>query len=170
MLLRKKKTKWKNNLVYRKKKTMPRISRDEHYVRQVINIGRERGTCTRRKVGCVLTNSRGQQLSTGYNGPPSKEPHCTDDPCPGASQLSGEGLSLCEAVHAEINALLQCPNIYEIETCYSTCSPCVDCTKALMNTSCQRIVFRFDYPHFDAKERWIKSGGTPATVRQWLKL
>ena len=148
---------------------MSRVSRDEHYLQEAVNLGNNRGTCIRRKVGCVLVNHRGKLLSTGYNGPPSQEPHCIDHPCAGSGLPSGEGLSHCEAVHAELNALLQCSDIREINTCYVTCSPCIDCVKILMNTSCLRIVFRFNYPHLGAKARWIRPQ-LMCEVRQWLKL
>jgi dCMP deaminase len=94
-------------------------------------------------------------LATGYNGPPSGFQHCLDMACAGADQLPGEGLELCEAVHAEQNALLQCHDVYAIKTAYITSAPCVWCTKLLLNTSCERIVFAEDYPHPDAKRLWL---------------
>ncbi len=110
---------------------------------KVAKVMAERGTCARRMVGCVLVNSLGHILSSGYNGVASSLPHCSDSPCPGANEKSGSNTSLylCEAIHAEQNALLQCPNVQEIHTCYVTCSPCIQCTKLLMNSGCKRIVY-----------------------------
>lgn len=126
----------------------------------------KRGTCCRRKVGCVLVDVDGHELSTGYNGPPSGEPHCTEAPCPGAGMASGTGLSTCEAIHAEANALLRCKDVDKIHTAYVTASPCIDCVKLLMNTSCVRIVFSEPYAHdAAAKERWTR---TPIGVRYAL--
>ncbi|MHA2429148.1 MAG: hypothetical protein ACXADB_14095, partial [Candidatus Hermodarchaeia archaeon] len=85
--------------------------------------------------------------STGYNGTPRGTPHCIDDPCPGSEEPSGEGLSKCLSAHAEINALLQCPDVMDVWRCYSTTKPCFECVKALMNTSCFEIVFTQPYPH-----------------------
>lgn len=127
-------------------------------------VASQRGTCCRRKVGSVLVNARGHILATGYNGPASGRPHCTDHPCPGANLPSGQGLDLCQALHAEQNALLQCSNVYDIETVYVTASPCVTCTKLLLNTSAQRIVFREEYPHPDARILWEEAG------RTWYKM
>ncbi len=118
-----------------------------------------RGTCARRAVGCVLTNIRGHVLATGFNGVASGLEHCTDKPCPGAKCASGEGLELCEAIHAEQNALLQCHDVQTIEACYCTTAPCITCTKLLLNTSCQVIWFLEDYPQAAAaKKLWISAG------------
>lgn len=125
-----------------------------------------RATCARRKVGCVLTNDRGQVVATGYNGPPRGFAHCTPEhPCPGAAAPSGTGLDLCEAVHAEQNALLQCAAVHEVQTCYVTASPCVTCVKLLLNTGCRRIVFLEPYPHDVARELWTRDAG-----REWIHL
>lgn len=116
-----------------------------------------RGTCARRRVGCVLWDRHGNELSTGYNGPARGLPHCADAPCPAASAAPGTQLSACEAVHAEANALLRCRSPMSIHTCYITTSPCLDCVKLLQNTSCQRIVFAEPYAHdAPARERWLR--------------
>lgn len=123
-----------------------------------------RSTCARRAVGCILVNERGHVLATGYNGVASGLPHCIDSPCKGAGLPSGAGLHLCEAIHAEQNALLQCRNINEIHTVYVTASPCVSCMRLLMNTSVRRIVFSQEYPH-------AESTGLAATVGiAWVHL
>jgi dCMP deaminase len=126
------------------------------------------GTCGRRKVGCVLTDAGGRQLGSGYNGPPSGDAHCSAaTPCPGFGAPSGTALSACEAVHAEINALIRCAEPAAIHTAYVTVSPCVECVKALMNTSCRRIVFAEPYApdHVEvARRRWERKG------REWVQL
>ena len=124
-----------------------------------------RSTCTRRQVGCVLTDSLGRILSTGYNGVARGQPHCIDKPCPGAMFGSGQRLDLCQAIHAEQNALLQCKDVDKIDTCYVTCSPCVTCTKLLLNTPCQRIVFAEVYEHKESASLWIKDS---LHNRQWV--
>lgn len=108
-------------------------------------------------MGCVLTNNKGHVIATGYNGVAMGMPHCIDEPCEGARFKSGEGLDKCEAIHAEQNALLQCKNVWEIETAYITHSPCVHCVKMLMNTSCRRIIFVQEYPHPEAQRLWEQS-------------
>jgi dCMP deaminase len=138
-----------------------RPSRDEMFMVMAMTAA-TRGTCARRRVGCILVNERGHVLATGYNGVASGIPHCIDRPCPGAHQESGSGLELCEALHAEQNALLQCRDCWDIHTCYTTVSPCITCLKLLLNTSCKRIVFAEEYPH--SHHLWLKSG------REWVQL
>jgi hypothetical protein len=38
---------------------------------------------------------------------------------------SGTGLDVCEAIHAEQNALLQCKDVEQIDTAYVTAMPCM---------------------------------------------
>jgi len=127
-----------------------------------------RGTCARRRVGCVLIDADGRPVGSGYNGPASGLPHCTDAPCPGVGLKSGVGLSVCEAIHAEINALTYCPDPRLVHTVYVTASPCIDCVKVLMNTSAKRIVFVEPYAHdAPARDMWIKSGQRRVPERSW---
>ena len=113
-----------------------------------------RGTCARRRVGCVLVDKHGLVLATGYNGNGRGQGHCIDSPCEGAKFKSGEGLEKCEAIHAEQNAILQCKNTEHIEKAYITLSPCVTCVKLLLNTSCKEIVYLEDYVNKDAERIW----------------
>jgi dCMP deaminase len=136
---------------------MERLSKDEYFSQLALLVAR-RSTCARRSVGCVLVSHRGHILGTGYNGVPRGHTHCTDVRCPGASLPSGTGLDVCEAIHAEQNALLQCKDVEQIDTAYVTAMPCMTCTKLLLNTSCRRIVYVEPYPHDAAKQLWTKNG------------
>ena len=140
------------------------------YFLQMASLVATRSTCLRRKVGCVLVNSLGHVLATGYNGVPAGEPHCNQhdqfDPvgfpyaCSGAHAKSGSDLDGCSALHAEWNALIQVHNAQSIDTVYCTTAPCVTCTKMLMNTGAKRILFVDEYPGSDLnKLRWEKSRG-----------
>lgn len=150
-----------------------RPSRDQ-WAMDMAALTAKRATCLRRQVGAVLLNERGHVLATGYNGVAAGLPHCNEhDPyhetgyphaCSGAHSPSGTNLDGCQAIHAEQNALLQCRDVYSIHTCYVTASPCVTCTKLLLNTSCQRIVFLEEYPHSEARKLWEAAG------RQWEQL
>lgn len=135
---------------------------DTYFMSMAI-LASSRASCCRRKVGCILTNARSHVLATGYNGPASGQPNCNDYPCPGALSKSGEGLNLCEAIHAEQNALLQCRDVWAIDVVYVTASPCITCTKLLLNTSCRKIVYLEEYPHTDARDLWIRAG------REWVQ-
>lgn len=141
---------------------MGRPSVDEYFI-DMVKVISSRGSCARRKVGCVLVNDRNQVISTGYNGPPSGLPNCIDVPCIGAACASGEGLDKCQAVHAEQNALLQCHDVNQIVTAYCSVAPCVHCVKLLMNTSCQRIVFIEPYSHEYSEHLWVNGVG-----RDWI--
>ena len=158
---------------------MTRPTRDQWGL-QLAQITASRSTCLRRSVGCVLVNKRGHILATGYNGVASGAKHCNEitmprtitsfttgyfkNACPGAQSPSGTNLDGCQAIHAEQNALLQCRDVWEIETCYTTTAPCMTCVKLLLNTSCQRIVFAEEYPHTEAAGLWVDAG------RVWLQL
>ena len=78
--------------------------------------------------------------------------------CPGAFAESGKRINECYAIHAEQNALLKCKDVYSIDTCYTTTSPCITCIKLLMNTSCKRIVFLEEYSNIDARDLWLSMG------------
>lgn len=156
-----------------------RPSTDEYFLRMAELVA-QRGTCARRQVGCVLVDRHNHVLATGYNGVCRGAPHCNEvesipnpdltspggalehwetatitrlkHPCPGATAQSGQSLHLCEAVHAEENALIQCRDIDAIYTVYATASPCVLCMRRLVGTGVQRIVFRQKYPHPESED------------------
>lgn len=124
----------------------------------VANVMSIRSTCIRRKVGCVITDIHNQILATGYNGVPKKWTHCTAKPCPGANYQSGMGLDKCVAVHAEINALIQCSNIDKAHHIYITTAPCISCVKALINTPIIHIHYSYDYADTNASHQlWTHS-------------
>ena len=134
-----------------------RPTRDQTMLKLAQVIG-ERSTCARRKVGAVLVDSYGRVLSMGHNGVPKDLPHCTEFPCEGAGLKSGTGLDLCLAVHAEVNALMFCPDVMKVHALYVTVSPCVNCIKIILNSSCRKIVFRDEYPHAEARVLWKRAG------------
>lgn len=117
----------------------------------------QRATCRKLKVGCVIVDRYNKIIGTGYNGVPRHMPHCTDNACAGAN--APKGSDLCEAVHAEQNALMQCQDINAIETVYTTHTPCMRCTKLLLNTSCRTIIYSDDANMEVAAERlWLAAG------------
>jgi len=133
-----------------------RLNIDDYFL-SMASLASLRGTCRRRKVGCILVDKHKNVMSTGYNGVPRDHTHCLLSPCPGANHKSGEGLDLCYAIHAEQNALLQCKDVENISICYTTTAPCVTCTKLLLNTGCRKIVILEDYAHsIESKRIWTK--------------
>ena len=120
----------------------------------------QRATCPDRKVGCVLIDKDFRVLSTGYNGVPSGVKHCTlENPCPGRS---GDH---CHAIHAEQNALLQCPDTRLVSIAYVTTSPCLTCAKLLSNTNCRVIIYD-EAKHYnnEIKDFWESSGKSRALL------
>ena len=135
-----------------------RPSQDEYFIRMAKLVS-ERSTCLSRQVGCILINKRKHVIATGYNGVASGFDHCTE--C--SRKVPGTNLDSCLAIHAEQNALLQCHDVYDIDTIYCTDSPCIHCLKLLMNTGCRRIVFIREYPHNNCEDLWVSLG------REWVK-
>jgi dCMP deaminase len=152
-----------------------RTTRDELYM-AIAKLIASRSTCLRRAVGCVLVDTDGFILSTGYNGVAAGRPHCNEpqlwagidrvshpNACPGAQMPSGQGLDKCEAIHAEQNAILRLPDPRKLATVYVTASPCVSCVKLFLGTACSRIVFAEAYPHPQAETWWREAG------RDWIQ-
>lgn len=132
-----------------------------------------RGTCVRRQVGCQLLDAQGIPIGSGYNGPGPGQQHCIEKPCPGALAPSGTALEACEAIHAEQNALISCPDISRIATIYVTHSPCVHCVKMLLRTPASRIVFLERYAHDEPAEklwtaRFLFNMHPAAEYRTWV--
>jgi len=114
-----------------------RPSKHEYFL-EMLKLVAARSTCIRRAVGAIITDKEGHVLSTGYNGPPSGFEHCTDVPCLGASQEKGN-TTLCLAVHAEQNALLQCNDLNRAFYLYVSCVPCFVCSKMICNTNIEAV-------------------------------
>ena len=130
----------------------------DFYFLRMAELVSTRGTCARRKVGCVFVNSKNHVIATGYNGNPAGFTHCINKPCEGAKSKSGTDLDKCEAIHAEQNALLQCKDVYDIHRVYTTLEPCIHCVKLLLNTSTQQIIYGEKYVHDQARILWESSG------------
>ena len=127
-----------------------RLDKDAYFL-QIADTVAQRSTCPRRQVGCILVDSKNHIVSTGYNGVPSGFPHCIENPCPGAHYPPGEGLDLCEAIHAEVNAFLQLRSDDEL-TAYMTILPCFTCGKMFANSKVKKIVALAEYVHAPTKE------------------
>lgn len=123
----------------------------------------KRATCLRRQVGAVILDGSGFVLSTGYNGNPGGLPHCTDEPCEGATLATGTGLDMCQALHAEQNAIARLREPFEARSMYVTTAPCISCTKLALATGIRRIVFRSAYAA-SGRILWEKTG------REWVHL
>lgn len=117
---------------------------------QITQLVASRSTCLRRQVGALLVKEK-NILATGYNGVPRGITHCDVTGCL-RDQLkvpSGERHELCRGLHAEQNAIIQAAshgvNIFGA-TLYCTDSPCIICSKMLINAGIHEIVYGRGYP------------------------
>jgi dCMP deaminase len=138
-----------------------RPSWDEYFLRIAAEVS-GRSTCLRRHVGAILVLEK-YILATGYNGPPSGVPHCSDVGClrEKMNVPSGQRHELCRGLHAEQNAILQAAKHgtrIDGATIYSTHHPCSLCAKMLINAGIRRIVIREDYPDELGKEILAQAG------------
>jgi dCMP deaminase len=122
----------------------------EEYFMEIARLVARRSTCLRRQVGAVLVKDK-NILATGYNGTPSGITHCSEVGClrQKLNVPSGERHELCRGLHAEQNAIIQAAkhgvNIAGA-TLYCTNSPCIICSKMIINSGVQRIVYLEGYP------------------------
>ena len=78
---------------------MKRPDWDEYFLAIAKDVA-SRATCPRASVGAIIVKDN-RILSTGYNGAPPGEPHCTDIGC---DMVDGH----CQrTIHAETNAMAQ---------------------------------------------------------------
>lgn len=109
-------------------------------------------TC-RVEIGTVLVKDN-HIVGVGYLGSVSGDYHCCDDDCLLLSNYgikgSEDNLFSCERTcHAEVNAVLKCKERGSENdgwiTCYSTYSPCLQCTKILLQIGVREFIFKKDY-------------------------
>ena len=127
---------------------MERPSWNEYFM-DITRLVARRSTCMRRQVGAVMVKEK-NILATGYNGTPSGIKHCDVTGCL-REQLnvpSGERHELCRGLHAEQNAIIQAArhgvNISG-SILYCTNSPCIICTKMLINAGIRKVVYLEGY-------------------------
>ncbi|PLX98949.1 MAG: cytidine deaminase [Desulfuromonas sp.] len=128
----------------------------EEYFMDIAKLVAKRSTCLRRQVGAVIVKDK-NILATGYNGTPSGITHCSETGCL-REQLkipSGERHELCRGLHAEQNVIVQAAkhgiNI-DGSTLYCTSSPCIICSKMIINSGIKEIVYLDGYPDILSKD------------------
>jgi dCMP deaminase len=140
---------------------MNRPSWDEYFI-EIARLVASRSTCLRRQVGAVMVKDK-NILATGYNGTPSGIRHCSEVGClrQQMNVPSGERHELCRGLHAEQNAIIQAAkhgvNI-DGAVLYCTHSPCIICSKMLINSGVKRIVCTDGYPDPLAKAMLDEAG------------
>lgn len=121
-----------------------------------------RSTCMRRQVGALMVKDK-NILATGYNGTPSGITHCDVAGClrERLNVPSGERHELCRGLHAEQNAIIQAARhgvSIENAVLYCTDSPCIICTKMLINVGIRRVIYLKGYADKLSMEMLEESG------------
>ncbi len=106
---------------------------DKRYL-QMAEIWAQNSHCKRRQVGALLVKER-MIISDGYNGTPSGfENDCEDE----------SNKTKAYVLHAEANAITKVAksnNSSEGSTLYVTTSPCIECSKLIIQSGIERVVF-----------------------------
>ena len=111
----------------------------------------ENSYCQRRKVGAILVKDQ-MIISDGYNGTPSGfENICEDE----------NNVSKPYVLHAEANALTKVArsnNSSADATLYVTASPCLECSKLIIQSGIKRVVYGEEYRIMDGVELLERAG------------
>ena len=110
---------------------------DLRYLRMA-RIWAENSYCRRRKVGALVVKDK-MIISDGYNGTPSGFENVCED----------EGnITKPYVLHAEANAitkLARSSNNSDGSTLYVTASPCIECSKLIIQAGIKRVVYGESY-------------------------
>ena len=123
---------------------------DCRYLRMA-RIWAENSYCTRRQVGAIIV-SGSMIISDGFNGTPSGfENVCEDD----------NGVTKPYVLHAEANAITKVArsnNSSRGATLYVTASPCLECSKLIIQAGIKRVVFNEMYRITDGIDLLRRAG------------
>ncbi|HSB47864.1 MAG TPA: deaminase [Candidatus Bilamarchaeum sp.] len=127
-----------------------------------------RSNCVKRKVAAVIVKDK-RIISTGYNGTPRGTRNCSDGGCPRCNSFtdSGKNLEECLCSHGEENAIVQASYhgiSIKDSVIYTTFSPCLLCTKMIINAGIKEVVYNVDYPVAETPMRLLGEAGVK--VRQ----
>ncbi|MBR0201608.1 MAG: dCMP deaminase family protein [Bacteroidaceae bacterium] len=110
---------------------------DLRYLRMA-RIWSENSYCTRRQVGALVVKDK-MIISDGYNGTPSGfENICEDE----------NDVTKPYVLHAEANAITKIArsgNNSEGATLYVTDSPCIECSKLIIQAGIRRVIYAREY-------------------------
>ncbi len=117
---------------------------DVRYLRMA-RIWAENSYCVRRQVGALIVKDK-MIISDGYNGTPSGfENVCEDE----------DGTTKPYVLHAEANAITKVAksaNNCNGATLYITSSPCIECSKLIIQAGIKRVVYCDSYRVEDGLE------------------
>ena len=122
----------------------------DHSYLEMAQIWAQNSYCKRRKVGALLVKDR-MIISDGYNGTPSGfENVCEED-----------GVTKPYVLHAEANAITKVAksgNSSDGATLYVTASPCLECSKLIIQAGIKRVVYRDEYRLTDGVDLLRRAG------------
>lgn len=141
---------------------MQRPDWDEYFM-DIAHVTARRGNCRRRRVAAVIVKDR-RIISTGYNGTPRGIRNCFEDGCPRCAGEASSGTELGECIcsHAEENAITQAAYhgiAIREATLYCTTSPCLICTKMIINGGIAEVVFEKEYAFSDQSRGLLQEAG-----------
>lgn len=123
---------------------------DQRYL-EMAQVWAKNSYCKRRQVGALIVKDR-MIISDGYNGTPSGfENICEDE----------NGITKPYVLHAEANAITkvaQSGNSSKGATLYVTASPCMECSKLIIQAGIKRVVYRDQYRLRDGIDLLEKAG------------
>ena len=125
----------------------------DEYFMGIAKVAALRSNCIKRKVAAVIVKDK-RIISTGYNGTPRGIKNCNEGGCPRCNSFgaSGANLNECLCSHAEENSIVQAA-YHGVElkgaTLYTTFSPCLICTKMILNSGIREVVYNAQYPMGD---------------------
>ena len=122
---------------------------DSRYLRMA-QIWSENSYCVRRKVGALIVRDN-MIISDGYNGTPSGFPNVCEE----------NNVTFPYVLHAEANAITKVArsnNSSEGGTLDVTASPCMECSKLIIQSGIKRVVFSDLYRIQDGLDLLRKAG------------
>ena len=139
-----------------------RPSWDEYFM-SIARVVASRSNCVKRKVAAVITKDR-RIISTGYNGTPRGARNCNEGGCPRCNAFAEGGTRLdeCLCSHAEENTITQAAYhgvTVRGGTIYTTFSPCLTCTKMIINAGIEEVVYSAEYPLGDTALELLRDAG-----------
>jgi dCMP deaminase len=140
----------------------------DEYFMEIARVVSLRSNCIKRKVASVIVLDK-RIISTGYNGTPRGTKNCSEGGCPRCNHFgpSGDKLEDCLCSHAEENAIVQAAYhgvSIKGSTLYSTYSPCLMCTKMIINSGIREVVYNKAYTIEEVPLKLLKEAGV--MVRQ----
>jgi len=140
----------------------------DEYFMSIARVVATRSNCVKRKVAAVITKDR-RIISTGYNGTPRGVRNCNEGGCPRCKSFAEGGTRLdeCLCSHGEENAITQVAYhgvSVRDATLYTTFSPCLMCTKMIINAGISEVVYNARYPMGEVSLNLLREAGVK--VRQ----